>query len=317
MKSSLTLSCLVLGATLLMPAPGYAQTTIATLAELAKSPPGIKISYGNDPLQFGELTLPEGAGPHPVVVFLHGGCWLAKYDLPHTRALAGALSKEGFAVWNIEYRRVGDAGGGWPGTFLDVGSGADHLQTLAAEHKLDLDHVIASGHSAGGHLALWLAGRHKLPASSALHAENPLHVSAVLALAPASQLDELHKRGVCGNVVDKLLGGSPKVFPERYDHAMPSRLAPLGVPQVLLLGKLDTDWSWNGEAYLKDPKLAEDKTAEAIIAPDAGHFELIDPNTTTWVLVRDAMHKLNERKPERAETPKKPGQTESDPLDQF
>ncbi len=302
MKKHFTLSCLVLGGTMLMAPPSFAQDTRAMLDELAKSPAGIKISYGEEPLQYGELTLPDGAGPHPVVVFIHGGCWLAEYDLPHTRALAGALSKEGFAVWNIEYRRVGDAGGGWPGTFLDVGRGADHLRTLAVEHKLDLDHVIASGHSAGGHLALWLAGRHKLPASSALHAAKPLRVSAVLALAPASQLDELHKRGVCGNVVEKLLGGSAEMFPERYDHAMPSRLAPLGVPQILMLGKRDADWSWNGEAYLKDAKLAGDETAEVVMAPEAGHFELIDPKTTTWALVKKAVHKLNKPKPEPKQT---------------
>lgn len=104
------------------------------LDELARAPAGKKFNYGSEALQFGELTLPEGPGPFPVAINVHGGCWLAQYNINHSRALANALAKEGIAVWNIEYRKVGDLNGGWPGTFLDVGNGADYLRTLAKEN---------------------------------------------------------------------------------------------------------------------------------------------------------------------------------------
>ena len=127
-----------------------------------------RIAYGPGPQQFGELRLPDGAGPHPVVIVVHGGCWLAEYDLGYMSSLAAALTADGVATWSIEYRRVGDDGGGWPGTFDDVGAAADHLREIAAEHELDLERVVAVGHSAGGHLALWLAARHGLSVDGGL-----------------------------------------------------------------------------------------------------------------------------------------------------
>lgn len=255
------------------------------LDELAKAPPGQKHAYGSDPLQFGELTLPEGPGPHPVVINIHGGCWLSEYKIDPSRALANALARAGIAVWNLEYRRVGDAGGGWPGTFQDVGHGADYLRTLAKEQPLDLSRVVVMGHSAGGHLALWLAARKKIPGTSEIHQDNPIAVKGVLALAPAPELDALQAKGACGNVVDKLVGGAPAAVPERYRCAMPSAMAPLGVRQTLLVGKLDEDWRWLGEAYAEKARAAGDKQIELVMAPEAGHFEFIDPSSTSWPLV--------------------------------
>ena len=127
------------------------------LDHLVAPPAEARISYGDDALQFGELRLPDGPGPHPVAIVIHGGCWLGEFDLTHIGTLAEALNEEGIAAWVIEYRRIGNPGGGWPGTFEDVARGADHLRKIAKEHPLDLDRVIAVGHSAGGHLALWLA----------------------------------------------------------------------------------------------------------------------------------------------------------------
>ena len=134
------------------------------ISVLEKAPRGEKFSYGEDPLQFGELYLPAGDGPFPVVVLIHGGCWLAEFDQAHLRSLAVAARDSGFAVWNVEYRRVGNPGGGWPGTFLDVAAGTDYLRELARQHPLDLEQVVPVGHSAGGHLALWLAMRSQLTA---------------------------------------------------------------------------------------------------------------------------------------------------------
>ena len=262
------------------------------LDELAKAPAGKKISYGSEPLQFGELTLPDGPGPHPVIINIHGGCWLAEYNINHSRALANAFAKDGIAVWNLEYRRVGDAGGGWPGTFLDVGNGADYVRTLSKEYPLDPCLVVAVGHSAGGHFALWLAARSKIPDASEIHQDHPIPILGVLALAPAPELDALHAKRVCGNVIDKLMGGSPADVPERYRAAMPSALLPLGVRQILLAGKRDHDWAWVGEAYREKARTAVESKFEYIEAPDAGHFEVIDPNSSTWPLVRQSARAL-------------------------
>jgi len=262
------------------------------LEELAKAPAGKRLNYGSDPLQFGELTLPNGPGPYPVVINIHGGCWLAEYNIDHSRALANALAKDGIAVWNLEYRRVGDPGGGWPGTFLDVGKGADHLRELAKEHPLDLSRVVVMGHSAGGHFALWLAGRKKVPDKSEIRSDNPIAVSGVLALAPAPELDALHTKGVCGNVVDKLMGGAPGDLPDRYRAAMPSFMSPIGVRQTILIGSRDADWRWVGEAYVEKARAAGDKQIEIVMAPEAGHSEVIDPNSNTWPVVLGSVRAL-------------------------
>ena len=288
MKSLLTMLCFGVGIS--------SANQRTDLAELAKAPAGQKHAYGDDLLQFGELTLPDGPGPRPVVILIHGGCWLAQYDIKHSRALANAFANEGFAVWNLEYRRVGNPGGGWPGTFLDIANGADHLRTLAQKHPLDLSHIIASGHSAGGHFALWLAARHKIPTTSDVYRPTPIAILGVLALAPASELSKLHEKGVCGQVVHKLLGGSPEEFPERYSHASPSLLAPIGARQTVLVGKRDTAWGWVGRAYAKAARAAGDEQIHFLVAPEAGHFEVIDPKSSAWPLVRDAANELLRRK---------------------
>src|SRR5918994_4037333 len=123
------LSLVVLGAA--MPARAQQPVTFDSVASLAAPPPSHRIAYGPDSLQFGPLRLPKGPGPHPVVMFIHGGCYLSRYTISHAVALEQALADSGYAVWSIEYRRVGNEGGGWPGTFEDVGRAADHLRELA------------------------------------------------------------------------------------------------------------------------------------------------------------------------------------------
>ena len=133
--------------------------TSADLATFPNPPADHVIAYGADKLQFGELRLPAGDGPHPVMVLVHGGCWLAEFDITHIRKLAAAFAAEGIATWALAYRRVGDDGGGWPGTFDDVAAGTDHLSQIATQFNLDPDRVVVAGHSAGGHLAIWLGKR--------------------------------------------------------------------------------------------------------------------------------------------------------------
>jgi acetyl esterase/lipase len=255
------------------------------------APPVSRIRYGPAPSQFGDLRLPEGPGPHPVVVGLHGGWWRAPYDLEPHGALCAALTADGFATWNVEYRRVGEAGGGWPGTFEDAGRAVDFLAELAPEHHLDLSRVVTVGFSAGGHLALWVAGRHRLPSGHPLQSRAPVSIRGAVSLAGAVDLIHCAKLGLGGRAVQALLGGALEDVPERYATGSPSWLLPLGVPQSLLHGTADT---------LVPPEVSERYHAIAVsrrddvelqLLPGAGHFDLIDPGSGTWPAVRDAVRR--------------------------
>jgi acetyl esterase/lipase len=214
---------------------------------------------------------------------------LSQYTISHVAALEQALADSGYAVWSVEYRRVGDEGGGWPGTFEDVGRAADHLRTLTSQFPLDLQRVVAVGHSAGANFALWLAARNRIRTQSPLRVEGPLNIGAVLGLAPAPDLAALHARGVCNNVIDKLMSGSPERVPERYRDVSPALLVPIGVPQVLLVGAQDRNWGPAGRAYHALAVAAGDSLVRLVEAPASGHFDVIAPTTTTWRLVMDAL----------------------------
>ena len=272
---------------------GAQALTFTQLASLTAPPPDHRIPYGPGPLQFGNLRLPRGkAGPHPVVLFIHGGCWLSQYDIAHAAPFEQALADSGFAVWSFEYRRVGNEGGGWPGTFTDIAQGADFLRELAPRYALDLSRVIASGHSAGGEFALWLAGRKKIPRASPLYTADPLVVHGVLGLAPAPDLEGLHASGVCGNVINRLMGGSPAEQPDRYAAASPMQLVPIAVPQVMVIGAQDRMWAPIGRSYLARALAAGDSTVQAVEAPESGHFDLLAPTTSTWPIVFTALKQL-------------------------
>jgi acetyl esterase/lipase len=193
------------------------------------------------------------------------------------------------AVWSLEYRRLG-GGGGWPATLQDVAAGADALRAVAA--PLDLGRVLAAGHSAGGHLALWLAARPRLPRGSALWAADPLPVRGVLALAALADLPAAAERGLCGTAVGELLGAPPEAAPERYAAASPAAMLPIGVPQRHLVGEGDPivppDYL---AAYVAAARAAGDD-ARLMVLPGAGHFEPVAPATAAWPAVRAALHEL-------------------------
>ncbi len=268
--------------------------SIMSPADLAAFPnpvPDERLHYGADPLQFVDLRLPLGPGPHPVMVLIHGGCWLSEFDITHIGKLAAAFTAHGIATWTVEYRRVGDAGGGWPGTFEDIAAAADFLPGVADQYNLDTARVIVVGHSAGGHLALWLAARNRFTAGQPFYGKNPVELKGVLALAPAPDLAWLHKEMVCGHVIDKLMGGSPLQYPERYAVASMMALTPVALPQWLVIGKFDADWAMVGERYFNAATAAGDNV-RLIEAKHSGHFEMIDPDSTTWPLVAGAAMEL-------------------------
>lgn len=269
-----------------------ADAQLLTFSDVMKQPApeaDARLSYGADALQFGDLWLPparKDGSAYPVVVLIHGGCWLSIYPgVELTHYLADAIRNAGFAVWEIEYRRVGHAGGGYPGTFLDAARGTDFLRVIAGKYKLDLDRVIATGHSAGGHLALWLAARPKLPTGSVLKSDAPLPIHAVVGIAAITDLSHFAKAGAhaCGDDTVELLvdqkkrSGSDKLAPFR--DTSPSELLPIGVKQIMIHGVYDGIVPPAlGMRYQTQAK-AKGEAVELVVLPDAGHFELISPWT--------------------------------------
>lgn len=260
------------------------------IERLSARPADHRVAYGPGPLQFGELRLPKGRGPHPVAVVVHGGCWFSQYTVSHVRSFAGALADAGFATWAVEYRRVGDEGGGWPGTFVDVGRGVDHLREIAREHRLDLGRVVFVGHSAGGQLALWLAARPRLPMSSELYTPRPLRPRGVVSLAGINDMRAFGAR--CDDSVSKVLGGPPTAFPERYRQASPAELLPLGVPQWLIHGALDSIVPLELSKNFRAIAARKGDRVRLSVIGSAGHFDLIAPGSTAWPAVEEAVRSL-------------------------
>ena len=272
--------------------------TPSDINSLHSKPANEQIAYGSEPLQYGKLRLPNSEGPHPVAIVIHGGCWTSKFaTLQNTEALSDALRDQGMATWNIEYRGIDASGGGWPGTFEDVGSAADFLKEIAGKYSLDLSRVVVIGHSAGGHLALWLAARHKIPSDSALFKENPLVLRGVIALGGIPDLKTFRKRGSseqgCGeDVIGKLLGSSPDLVSEHFMEASPKELLPLGVPQILIYGADDLVVPADlGRAYMQVAQKKGD-SIELFIVKGAAHHEYVAPNSVTWPVVKTAVISL-------------------------
>jgi acetyl esterase/lipase len=254
---------------------------------VAPPPADARIPYGADPLQFGDLRLPKGDGPHPVAVVIHGGFWRAKYNLDHIGHLCAALTSDGIATWSVEYRRLGDEGGGWPNTMLDVGAATDHLRESADEYNLDLGRVAAVGHSAGGHLAAWVASRHRVPKASELYMPSPLPLVATIPLAGVVDLRTAWEMLLSNNVTQDLMGGTPDEVPERYAAASPVELLPIGTKQILIHGTADPNVPHTlSEIYVAHARELGDDP-KYVPLKDVGHFELIDPTSKWYKVVRD------------------------------
>ena len=255
-------------------------------------PADTRLRYGQSKFHIGDLRLPSGAGPHPVVVGIHGGFWRARYDLDYFGHVCAALTAVGIATWNIEYRRIGNFGGGWPNTLLDAALATDHLRVLAQTYPLDLTRVVTLGHSAGGHLALWAAARCLLPPGDPLYTPNPLSLRAAVSLAGVVDLRRAWELRLSSGVVKQLIGGTPEKYPDRYAAASPIELLPIGIPQVLIHGAQDDTVPVELSRHYQDTARREGDAAELVELPQTGHFELVDPRTPAWATVAHAVQAL-------------------------
>lgn len=257
-------------------------------ARMAADEP-LRISYGPASEQFGVLRLPRGPGPFPVAVIIHGGCWLSIADHRYLEPLAVGLNEAGWATWSLEFRRIDMAGGAWPGILRDVAAGMDYLRTVAAREPLDLDRVVALGHSSGGHLALWAALRSGLDEAGAredgLWSDAPLPLRGAAGLAPIADLDDYRGYSRCGStIVTDFLAADGVAGEEERRQSLsdPARLVPSAVPQLILLGELDEVVPpAHGRAYL-ERAAAAGQDVELRVVPGAGHFELVAPWTPAW-----------------------------------
>lgn len=231
--------------------------------------PDLRLTYGSDPNQFVDVRLPIGKGPHPIAFFIHGGYWRAKYDLTHAGHLCAALAKGGIATWNVEYRRVGNPGGGWPGTFEDVRAAYQFLRKHAdAGQKLDLQRLCVAGHSAGGQLAMCLAAHEK-------------SVTRVFSLAGVLDLRRAWELHLSNDAVAGFLGGSPADVPEHYREASPME-RPIQAVQKLIHGTKDDSVPYEISQGYVEVKKKSGENVELTTLPGGDHFQIIDPGSAVW-----------------------------------
>jgi acetyl esterase/lipase len=240
---------------------------------LRPPPYDVRLTYGSDPNQFLDLRLPKGAGDSPLVINIHGGFWRAKYNLDHAGHLCAALTAKGLATANLEYRRVGSEGGGWPGTFADIRSAYSYLLQNARQHKVDQSRIVVMGHSSGGQLALCLAAQER-------------GVKRVVSLAGVVNLKRAYELHLSNDAVAEFLQGTPREVPDHYREADPMQLAIPQAQQQLVQGSADDTvppvFASDYVAAKQNRTGKEKEDVHLLEIPGAGHFDLIDPRTEAW-----------------------------------
>jgi acetyl esterase/lipase len=253
---------------------------------LAPPPSDARLAYGPDPNQFLDLRLPlkeKNKSPYPLVINIHGGYWRAKYNLDHAGHLCAALTAKGLATANLEYRRVGNEGGGWPGTFADIRSAFQFLRQDAQRHNLDSKRIVVMGHSAGGQLALCLAA-------------HELAVSRVVSLAGVIDLRRAYRLHLSNDAVVEFLHGTPSEVPDHYREADPMELSVPQARQWLIHGSADDtvppDFSRDYVSSKQKRSGKEKEDVNLLEIAGAGHFDVVDPHTATWKRVEETVLQL-------------------------
>jgi acetyl esterase/lipase len=249
------------------------------ILSLTPPPADHSLPYGTDPNQFGDLRIPKASGPFPVVMNIHGGFWRAKYGLKHAGHLCAALTKKGIATWNLEYRRVGNAGGAWPGSFEDVANGFRFLPQIAKEYKLDVARMLVIGHSAGGQLALCLA------------AHEPTLMGAV-SLAGVVDLQRAFELHLSNDAVVEFMGGEPSEVAEHYHEADPMQLSIRKAREVLIYGTKDDVVPPDFSRKYVEVKRAKGENVKLVEIANADHYDVIDPRSEAWKQIEGAVDEL-------------------------
>jgi acetyl esterase/lipase len=247
--------------------------------------PTVRITYGDAPSQFAELFVPAGKGPFPVAVIVHGGCWSAKFGgIVQMRNMAGVLVAHGIAVWNVEYRRLDEEGGGYPGTYLDMNAATGKLASVAGQYHLDLSRIVAVGHSAGGQLVQWMTGRNRLASTSPLYQAKPLPIRHVVSLGGLADLRHEGEliRSSCEVDVAGLTGAASKERPDVFSDTNAADLMPNGSSTVLLTGELDTVSPPRvAHDYAKRARAAGDRAVSEVL-PGASHYDEVATTSSSW-----------------------------------
>jgi acetyl esterase/lipase len=250
---------------------------VASSEDILTLPPpkaDARVAYGSDENQFIDLRLPQGKAPHALAIFIHGGFWRARYDLAYGGHLCAALTVQGFATANVEYRRVGNPGGGWPGSFADVRGAFQFLLQNAGRYGFDPKRVVALGHSAGGQLALCLAAHEKL--------------TAVIPLAGVVDLQQAYALHLSNDAAAEFLGGTPGQVKDHYQEADPMKL-PIKAKQWLVHGSADDIVPPSFSRDYVRAKRKENERVELVEIAGAGHFDLVDPRSAAWKEVERAV----------------------------
>jgi len=295
MRPTALFASLLLGAALCLTTSAHAAPMKLDDYLALKGPaPSATLPYGDAPSQYAELFLPQGKGPFPVAVLVHGGCWTSKFGgITQLRNMAGALAARGIAVWNVEYRRVDEPGGGYPGMYQDMHAALDLLADQSAKYGLDTGRIVAVGHSAGGQLVQWIAGRARVPATSPLFRANPLKVGRIVSLGGLADLR--HEAALIKSSCDRdtvQLAGTPSAErPDVFADTNAAELMPNGSHTWLVTGELDT---------ISPPRVAHDyarralaagDSAEVVILPGASHYDEVAATSFAWPQVLGAIER--------------------------
>jgi acetyl esterase/lipase len=271
-----------------------APMTLQDYLALSGPAPSQHVAYGAAPSQFAELFQPAGDGPFPVAVIIHGGCWTKEFGgITQMRNMAGDLARQGVAVWNVEYRRYDEDGGGYPGMYQDVATAMDRLRVLATEHKLDLQRIVLVGHSAGGHLAQWAGARARLPRNSPLYVADPLPVPVVISLGGLADLrnEQALIKTSCDRDIAQLAGVASAERPDIFSDTSPGEMLPAGVRTVLIHGEHDTIAPVRvGQDYARRAKEVGD-AAEVLLLPGGSHYDEVAASSPSWAIVSGQIRK--------------------------
>ena len=271
-----------------------APMTLQDYLALSGPAPTRHVAYGAAPSQFAELFQPAGDGPFPVAVIIHGGCWTKEFGgITQMRNMAGNLAGQGIAVWNVEYRRYDEEGGGYPGMYHDVATAMDSLRALAPQHQLDLSRIVLLGHSAGGHLAQWAGSRARLPRSSPLYVADPLPVPVVISLGGLADLrnEQALIKSSCDRDMAQLAGAASAARPDIFSDTSPAEMLPAGVHTVLIHGEHDNIAPLRvGEDYARRARAAGD-SAEVLVLPGGSHYDEVAASSPSWPLILTQVRK--------------------------